>query len=226
MLLVSVVFSGCLQTPRLSAEQNHLVDLTGNWEMDQVLSDHFDQELADEIVFFKQKLDKRDRSSAFNMSHGRSTLARPHLTSQNLERMIETARFADQITQSNHLIIEQDGSSIVINRSADYPLSCTFYGGAARKEAHGTGQDSCGWEGDELVFSLSIHNEILVSHRLRLLRVDNQDALLIATEVSSHSQFRPFEIDRIFTRIEPLPSNTDCDEQTDRQHRCSMSAAE
>lgn len=179
------------------------IDLSGSWERDYSRSD--------------------DIQGALNSTLRRIYRPQPDgpypAPTQNLDKLVALARFADQITQFDVMTISQDEHEIKIARKDDFTMLCEFYDGYAKRTESEFGAEVCSWNGKQLMSHLVLPDEFLVSNRYTLSSDGN--SLHVATTVSSGATRVPFTINRVYMKFEPPESDFNCIETLSMKRVCS-----
>lgn len=217
--LVLVIAACAPQTakkPRssLSADSGGRIDFSGHWELDYQLSDDLQDKLRQ--IFLLARLEaereaqRRSQGQRIGptISTGRSAYA----------GIIDLGRFAESITRTTVLQIEQTDEFIQILRENDFSLVCGFHGGAAQPVQDLLGTEVCGWDVQQLVFFVSLEEGITVNHRLTM--GPNGQRLNIATTVRSRLYPSAFTFNRVYQRFTPLESEFECELTLDRGRSC------
>ncbi|MEM0953738.1 MAG: hypothetical protein AAGI24_06330 [Pseudomonadota bacterium] len=191
-------------------------DLSGHWEMDYGRSDNVDQKLQSMYREWRRMAERRARGD------NRAGPMNVAIDSNSFRRTVDVARFADLITSSQILDIEQTDDDIAIQRENDYTLSCVFDDGEPEILIDELGSEICGWDAHQLVFRTRLPDDIDIQHRISLS--DEGDRLHIATRVDG-PRSPPFTINRFYFRFDPLPEDYSCEYTLSRGNVCQTGAA-
>ncbi len=214
MLLVAALATGCNSTTptREQAAPTPLVsDFSGYWEMDYGRSDNVDQKLRSLYREWRRLMERRARGDQ------RAAVMAAQIDNSNFRGVVDVARLADMITDSQVLEIEQDDTAIEIQRENNFTLTCVFKDGRPDLVVDELGAEICGWDAHQLVFRILLPDSLDIQHRLSLS--DDGDRLHIATRVDSRSS-APFTLNRFYFRFEPLPENYECEYTLSRGNVC------
>ena len=179
------------------------IDLSGSWERDYSRSDDIQGALNSTL----RRIYRPQPDSAYPAP------------SQNLDKVVALARFADMITRFDVMTIEQDDHEIKISRKDDFTMLCEFYDGYAKRTESEFGAEVCSWNGQQLVSHLVLPDDLLVSHRYTLS--GDGDSLHVATTVSSGSTRVPFTVNRVYMKFTPPESDFNCIETLSMKRVCS-----
>jgi len=128
-------------------------------------------------------------------------------------------RFADMITQTPLLEIEQDERSIRIRREDDSDLTCEFHLGELHVVETPFGKEACGWQGHQLVFRLLLPDGLRIQHVLTAGA--NGQKLNVATTVATDQVTRPFTLNRVYDRFVPGENGFSCEMTLTRGNVCT-----
>lgn len=179
------------------------VDLSGSWERDYSRSDDIQAALNSTL----RRIYRPQPDSAY-----------PAPT-QNLNKVVALAKFADMITRFDVMTIEQDDHEIKIARKDDFTMLCEFYDGYAKRTESEFGAEVCSWNGQQLLSYLVLPDDLLVSHRYTLSGDGN--SLHVATTISSGASRVPFTINRVYMKFTPPASDFNCIETLSMKRVCS-----
>lgn len=216
MLAVAACAPPTVKKPRssLSADGGEKIDFSGHWELDYQLSDDLQDRLRQ--IFLLARLEAEREAARRSMGQRVS----PTITTarNSYAGIIDLGRFAESITRTTILQIEQTDEFIQILRENDFSLVCGFHDGAARPVKDLLGTEMCGWDVQQLVFFVSLEEGITVNHRLTM-GPDGQ-RLNIATTVRSRLYPSAFTFNRVYQRFTPLESEFECELTLDRGRSC------
>lgn len=140
----------------------------------------------------------------------------------SLQGVIDLGRLTEMISRSTVLNIEQSLDDIVVQREGNFALTCDFF--ADRQSVSILGQESCGWQGDQLVFEVSLPEGLRVRHRLVLS--GNGKRLNIATTVSSNTIKQLFTLNRVYMPFEPGKGMYECEYTLAKKKTCRLGSSE
>ncbi|MDJ0877958.1 MAG: hypothetical protein QNI86_05065 [Halieaceae bacterium] len=190
-------------------------DFSGHWEMDYGRSDNVDQKL--------RSLYREMQRNAQRMARGdqRARVMSPELVNANFRQVVDMARLADMITDSQVLEIEQSSADIEVKRENNFTLSCIFSDGEPQLVVDELGSEICGWDAHQLVFRILLPDGLDILHRMSMS--DDRQRLHVATRVNRRGA-APFTINRFYFRFDPLPEDYECEYTLSRGNVCQTGA--
>lgn len=201
--------SGRLPTPLVR-------DFSGHWEMDYGRSDNVDAKL--------NNMYREWQRLAARQSRGDERAAMQAATmGANFRSIVNAARLADMITDSQVLEIEQSSDDIEIRRENNFTLSCVFSSEGPELVIDELGSEVCGWDAHQLVFRISLPDGLDIRHRVSIS--DDRQRLHIATRVDARGS-SPFTLNRFYFRFDPLPENYECEYTLSRGNVCQTGSTE
>ncbi len=207
----------------LAPESPDPVDFSGSWELDYELSEDPNDKLRYlyEITrsqYMQQEAVRRDIAKS-----GRTSSSGVYAAGINaLQGVIGLGKLAEKITRSTVLTIDQSLEDVVVGRQGDFALTCEFLG--ERHTENALGHESCGWQGDQLIFNVALPEGLNVNHRLVLS--DNGRRLNIATTVSSSEIRQLFTLNRVFMPYKPGKGAYECEYTLAKKKTCNLGTAE
>lgn len=208
LFAVAGLLVGCSSQPTIEPTLQSFsgrmpIDLSGSWERDYSRSD--------------------DIQAALNSTLRRIYRPQPDspypAPSQNLNKVVALAKFAELITRFDVMTIEQDEFEIRISRKDDFTMRCEFYDGYAKRTESEFGAEVCSWNGQQLFSYLVLPDNLLVSNRYTLSG-DGQ-SLQVATTISSGATRVPFTVNRVYMKFTPPESDFNCIETLSMKRVCS-----
>lgn len=179
-----------------------VVDMSGNWEKDYQLSDDFDTEFNLYLFDIQRKLnaqaDSLNRNVPFGVTPGAGSM----------ETIVGLARFTEEITRMPVLQIDQDRSRVQIDRENDFALLCEFFNRQTAVTETPFGQEQCGWNGDQLLFLLTLQSGLSIYYQVTLSPDGRQ--LNITTTVTSDQVSTPMTISNYYRRYDIPENDIDC----------------
>ncbi len=216
--LLGLLVTACSSQPAVVELPAPLVsDFSGYWEMDFGRSDNVDQKLASLYREWRRLMERRARGDQ------RAAVMAAQIDNDSFRDVVDVARLADMITDSQVLEIEQDSDSIEIMRENNFTLTCVFKDGRPDLVVDELGAEICGWDAHQLVFRIILPDSLDIQHRLSLS--DDGERLHVATQVDSRSA-APFTLNRFYFRFEPLPENYACEYTLSRGNVCQTGSPE
>ncbi len=221
--LLALLLSACASEPEApAAPETALVlptplvrDFSGHWEMDYGRSDNVDQKL--------RSLYREMQRNAERMARGdqRARMASPELQAANFRQVVDMARLADMITESQVLEIEQSSDDIAIKRENTFTLSCVFSDEQPQMVIDELGSEVCGWDAQQLLFRIALPDGLDILHRVSMS--DDRQRLHVATRVNRRGA-APFTINRFYFRFDPLPEDYECEYTLSRGNVCQTAS--
>ncbi len=207
----------------LSTESPHIVDFSGSWELDYELSEHPNDKLRYLYEVARSQILQQQAAQRDNLKAGRVPPGTVSASAINtLQGVIGLGQLAEKITRSNVLTIEQTSETIAVQRDGDFALTCDFISEIIANNP--LGDESCGWQGDHLIFNVSLPEGLNVNHRLVLS--GNGKRLNVATTVSSSRIRQPFTLNRVFMPFEPGQGLYDCEYTLAKKKTCRLGSSE
>ena len=225
LLLISALLAGCAQSPapRQVAARDETVDFSGSWEMDYGHSDDVDDRLRSIYNELRREAERRARARGTEISNRSGTLNMGSPEGQSMSAIVALARLADYITTSQVLSIEQSEIDITVEREDNFALGCSFHDDTPEPVINELGSELCGWDAHQLVFLISMPDGLRVNHRMTL--APDGQRLHIATTVSNSSKSRPFILNRVYYRFDPLPPDYACKYTLSKGNVCSRASS-
>lgn len=220
-LLLSACGSPPARKPELQGTNTRAVNLNGSWEMDYGQSDNAQQVLDVLVREVQSELERRNQGTLRQGPVGAGMVIGGNGTNSG-PTIMGLARFADTITQTPLLEIEQDEHGIRIRRENDSDLTCKFHAGEPRTVETPFGTEWCGWQEHQLVFRLSLPGGLRMQHVMTTGL--NGQKLNVATTVATDQVTRPFTLNRVYNRFVPGESGFRCEMTLTRGRVCSTSS--
>jgi hypothetical protein len=168
---------------------------------------------------WRRLMEKRANSSD---RRGRQGPALTVDTSRDFNSIIALAKFADFITDSQVLDIEQTDIDIEIRRENNFALTCVFSEKEPVTVVDELGLEICGWDAHQLVFHIRMPDGLDIRHRVTMSSAG--DRLHVATTVDSKSS-PPFTLNRFYYRFNPLPENYSCEYTLSKGNVCQSNGS-
>ena len=221
-ILAAIVLTACGSEPvappsiePIVPESRHY-DFSGHWEMDYGRSDNVDDQVRRLYREWRQAVERQQRGDQYRASAGVPPDQR------SFRAMVDVARLADNITNSQVLEIEQSPSDIEIQREDNFALSCVFNDGEPEVVVAELGAEVCGWDAHQLVFHIRLPDGLDIRHRLTMS--EDAERLHVATQVDSKKS-KPFTINRFYYRFDPLPEDYSCEYTLSRGNVCQSESS-
>ncbi len=204
--------------PQLQSINSRAVDMSGSWELDYGQSDNTQQELDVLVRELQREMERRSQPGMRQSPVGAGMVIGGNGTNSG-SSIMGLARFADMVTQTPLLEIEQDENSIRIRREEDSDLTCEFYAGEPQSTETPFGTEWCGWQAHQLVFRLSLPGGLRIQH-VMTTGLDGQK-LNVATTVATDQVTRPLTLNRVYNRFVPGERGFRCEMTLTRGRVCS-----
>lgn len=185
--------------PPVPAEQ--WPDFTGAWEKNYALSDDFNSKFSLYLFDIRRSLDPTLNGTLQGASAGGGYAA-------SRDAVLGLTRFTEEITRTALLDIEQSAQGIRIERDDSFALGCDWHGQAAISTRTPFGLETCGWNGDRLVFQIDLDG-LSIRHQLTL--APDRSQLNVTTTVQSQAVSSPFTMSSYFQRYVPRRDDQDYD---------------
>ena len=206
------------RNPAAQGQGAQVVNLSGSWEMDYGQSDNSQQEL-DRLVRELQREVERRRPGVMSQGPVGGAMVIGGQGVDSGSSIMGLAQFADMITQTALLQIEQDDHGIRIRREGDADLTCEFLPGGYRLVETPFATEACGWQAHQLVFRLLLPDGLRIQHVLTAGA--NGQKLNVATTVATDQVSRPFTLNRVYNRFVPGESGFRCEMTLTRGTVCT-----
>ena len=210
LILLTGFLVACSSEPVVLAAPK-ITDFSGHWEMDYGRSDNVDRKLQSMYREWRRVQERRARGDQYRVGSSAP------IDSRSFRSLVDVARLADMITDSQVLEIEQTDSDIEIRRENNFALSCVFTQGGPEVVIDELGAEVCGWDAHQLVFQIRLPDGLDIQHRLTMSK--DTERLHIATRVDSRSS-QPFTLNRFYFRFDPLPEDYSCEYTLSRGNVC------
>ena len=187
-----------------------LTDFSGHWEKNYQLSDDFNTRFQLYVADIQRRYTRNSvETTGFSPAVG-----------VDAEAINGLARFAEEITRMPILDIIQNETGIDITREGDFNLRCAYGDRAWVQGTNAFGSDVCGWNRDQLVFTMQLAGGLGINHRLTL-SPDGAE-LNVTTTVSSDRVAVPVVISNYYTRFNRPDDNYNCELTLTRNRVCTQ----
>jgi hypothetical protein len=218
-IIVIALLQGCAGEPvsrqsvsqPVSLSSPGIADFSGHWELDYGRSDDVDRKLRSLYREWRREAERRARGDQYRASMGAP------VDSRDFRALVDVARLAELITDSQVLDIEQTNADIEIRRENNFALTCVFREGEPEVIVDELGAEVCGWDAHQLVFHIRLPDGLDIRHRLTMS--EDTERLHIATQVDSRKS-APFTLNRFYFRFDPLPEDYSCEYTLSRGNVC------
>jgi len=198
------------------------VNFSGSWELDYEMSENANEKLRFLYEVTRSQLQQQQAVQRDMVKRGRipSTPVSSAVIN-SLQGIIDLGILTEMIARSTVLNIEQTLDNIVVQREGDFALTCDFF--IKDQSDSVLGQEACGWQGDQLVFEVSLPEGLRVSHRLVLS--GNGKRLNVATTVSSNAIKQLFTLNRVYMPFEPGEGMYECEYTLAKKKTCRLGSS-
>ncbi len=186
-------------------------DFSGHWELDYGRSDNVDAKLRSLYREVQRNAERRARGDQ------RARMMSPELQASSFRQVVDMARLADMITDSQVLEIEQSSDDIEIKRENNFTLTCIFRDGEPQLVVDELGSEVCGWDAHQLLFRILLPDGLDIRHRVSIS--EDSQRLHVATTVDRRG-VAPFTLNRFYFRFDPLPEDYECEYTLSRGNVC------
>ena len=213
-LLVVLLMTACQSRPaeKVNFAAARPVNFSGNWEVDYGRSDNVQNQFNSLARQLQRDAERRaraaERGSSYNggvQGSGRSILA--------------LAEMAELITATQLLDVEQNEQEVRVKRDQSFALVCDLTQAPPVVTETPFGRESCGWDGHQLYFHISLPDGLDVRHRLT--RSSLGDWLGVQTAVYSTSVSQPFVVNTVYGRYDPNAGGYRCTETLSKGRVCT-----
>jgi len=235
--LASIVAALCLtlsisafsqdSLPQLDLDLPLRLDFSGSWEKDFRRSDNWEDELS-RTLRIRQESATRQQSSP-GSSSGRSALP-ISIGNVNLPRsrgrganIVDLARLAEYISRHSLIDIIQTRDEISIERNGEAALICGVEYKLQQTFANEHGVEVCAWEGQQLIFQITLPDDLIIIHRFTVS--SNQRVLNLLTSIFSKGG-EPFNLIQAFNKYEAPRDEFNCIQTLSRGQVCSQAGTD
>lgn len=207
--------------PVLDLDRPLRLDFSGSWEKDFGRSDKWEDELG-RMLRIRQEQAVRQQAG---VSTGGPAVSLGNINLNNSRAgasIIDLARLAEYITRQTTMNIIQDRNQVRIERRGEAPLECSIESGPHRLFASEHGSEACGWDGQQLVFIITLPDDLVIQHRLSVAA--DREELRMVTSIRSGSG-APFNLQQTFNRYDEPAESFDCVLTLSRGRVCSQAGA-
>jgi hypothetical protein len=223
LLFLVMAMTGCASRQEFIQPEPDPVNLSGSWELDYELSENANDKLRFLYEVTRSQLHQQQAVQRDIAKGGRVPyLPASSAVINSLQGVINLGRLTEMISRSSVLNIEQTEDDIVVAREGDFSLTCDYF--ADHKPASVLGKETCGWQGNQLVFEVTLPEGLKVNHRLVLS--GNGKRLNLATTVSSSQINQLFTLNRVYMPFEPGKGLYECEYTLARKKTCRLGSSE
>ena len=205
--------------PVLDLNRPLRLDFSGSWEKDFGRSDSWEDELG-RMLRIRQEQAARQQAG---VSSGRGPSV--SLGNINLNRsgggasIVDLARLAEYISRQTTINIVQDREQIRIERRGEAPLVCGLGDTPTQPFDSIHGSEVCGWENQQLVFVITLPEELVIQHRFSVAADGEQLQMLTSIRSGNGA---PFNLRQTFNHFDAPADSFDCVLTLSRGRVCSQ----
>lgn len=221
LLLASTLGLSQDDLPVLDLDRPLRLDFSGSWEKDFGRSDSWEDELG-RMLRIRQEQAARQQAG---LSSGTGPAV--SIGNINLNRgsggasIVDLARLAEYITRQTTMNIVQDREQIRIERRGEAPLVCTLGNSATESFDSIHGREVCGWENQQLVFVITLPEELVIQHRFSVAADGEQLQMLTSVRSGNGA---PFNLRQTFNHFDEPADSFDCVLTLSRGRVCSQTS--
>ena len=205
--------------PLLDLNNPVRLNFSGSWEKDFARSDKWEEELT-RMMGLRQERAVRQRSGIGTFSGPSVSLGNINLNSRRgRANIVDLARLAEYISRQSTMDIIQDRNEVRIERRGEAPLICSTATGLTETFTGPHGSESCGWDRQQLLFEISLPENLFITHRFSVSADGTQ--LQMLTSVQSGGNI-PFNLRQTFSRYDAPPDQFNCIQTISRGRVCSQ----
>lgn len=222
---MALLVSACGQNPTQPqpAQPIKRVDFSGHWELDYSLKDGVQERL--ENNFYRLRKEAERQGGASVRADGRLSVGTGggRGLSARAETVLAMAQFVDEVSRIVVMSVDQTYNAIHIEREETFSLDCEYGEEKPQTFDNNFGQERCGWDGDELVFQLSLPEGLTLLHRFSLLSTGEH--MKVTTTLYYDKAAEPFSLSRAYRRFEGVPNPYQCVQTLTKGKVCTKRSA-
>ena len=196
------------------------VDFSGHWEMDYSDSDNIQHRIDTMVRELRRRAERQAKANPNNRSGPAVNGGGGYNSGPSI---IGLAQMADDITQSQLLVVEQEEYEVKIDRDSTFALSCEFYSEFFQTVETPFGNETCGWDSHQLLFRILLPEGLSIQHRFTM--GPSGQRMNVATTIVSDRVSYPFTLNRVYNRFEPGSSGISCELTLTRGKVCTTEGA-
>lgn len=202
-------------SPKEDPPPRYRPDFGGSWEKDFARSDRWEDELSRQLDQLR-----RDAERGYQLETRRvpSTTIAGRSRTRNGANIIELAQLTGYINRQTIMRIQQTAMEVRIERKDDADLVCSTQDEVTYAWKNAAGEEVCGWDGNQLVFSITLPEGVQILHRFSLSGDGNW--LNMATTTSSSAA--TFTQVQFFYRYIAPDEDYTCIQTISRGNTCSL----
>ncbi len=223
-LLVLCLSGGAIaqgDLPVLDLDTPLRLDFSGSWEKDFRRSDTWRDEL-NRMMRLRQEQAASQRAGVSGGGGPAVSIGNINLNSNRRgNSIVDLARLAEYISRQTTMTIIQDRNQVRIERDGEAPLVCSLDNGMHDTFASAHGKEVCGWDRTQLVFIVSLPDDLEITHRFSVS--SDRELLRMVTSIQS-KRSAPFNLIQAFTRYDAPADDFNCIQTLSRGNVCSKSS--
>lgn len=187
----------------------------GAWEKDFARSDRWEDELSRQLDQLR-----RDAERGYQLETRRvpSAMLGANRRGRSGANIVELAQLTGFVNRQTTLRIQQSAVEIRIERKDDADLVCSTLQDVTYSWEDVTGEEVCGWDGGQLLFSVTLPEGVQILHRF-LVSDDGQSLNMATTTSSAAASFTQIQY---FYRYDAPSENYTCIQTISRGNTCSL----
>jgi hypothetical protein len=219
LLGLALVLTGCASQQETTLQSTGLADFSGSWELDYELSENPSDKLRFLYEVTRSQIQQQMAVQRDQVRSGRMpSTPVSAATINSLQGVVNLGRLTEMISRPTVLTIEQSPENIIVQREAEFALTCDFVNGEQSKSM--LGREACGWQDNQLIFEVSLPEGLLVQHRLVLS--GNGKRLNVATTVGSTAINQLFTLNRVYMPFELGKGMYECEYSLAKKKTCRL----
>ena len=196
------------------------MDLSGSWEKDFTRSDNWEEELT-RLFVLRRNAAERDQGTYITRSTRMPvTLGNRRLTRRGRgANLVDLARLAEYISRQNTIEIQQDREEIRVIRRGEADLVCGMSSTVKTTFESEFGNEICGWDRQQLVFEITLPDDLLIIHRFSVSG-DFSELQLLTSIVSKGNE--QFNLNTFYYKYDAPSDAYNCVQTLSRGRVCSL----
>lgn len=224
LLLASLLFCSPVSLaqddlPVLDLDRPLRLDFSGSWEKDFGRSDSWQDELG-RMLRIRQEQAARQQAGLSSGTGPAVSIGNINLNrGSGGDSIVDLARLAEYITRQTTMNIIQDRNQIRIERRGEAPLVCGLGDTPGKPFDSIHGSEVCGWENQQLVFVITLPEELVIQHRFSVAADGEQLQMLTSIRSGGGA---PFNLRQTFNHFDDPAESFDCVLTLSRGRVCSQ----
>lgn len=191
-------------------------DFAGSWEKDFRLSDNWETQLTLVLDELQRQAERQARSS--NAGAGGGPGPAP-VRSSRRSNIVDLAQLAEYLSRQTTMRISQNDEEVRIMRQGDADLVCSISEASVETFSSPHGSERCGWDRRQLVFEISLPDDVFIMYRLS---VSSDTQLLNMVIRISSRRSEPFDLVQVFKRYQAPADDFNCRQTLTRGKVCNQ----